>query len=94
MNLVCLSLRPYVTDALPEGRELLLGADPETGRVCDNVFFLNKAQVMTLHGFRIAVLPGKYNEISFNDDSTIAKITAGRCASSTPALKAPPVVKG
>jgi hypothetical protein len=44
--------------------------------VAPNITFLRKPCVQTLHGLRVAVLPGCYNEIAFKDDSKMAASAA------------------
>jgi hypothetical protein len=52
----------YFVEGLPSGREFC--RDPD-GKVAPNITFLRKPGVFKLHGLNVAVLPGKYNEISY-----------------------------
>ena len=63
----------YFVEGLPAGREFCRDAD---GKVAPNITFLRKPCVQTLHGLRVAVLPGRYNEIAFKDDSKMAASAA------------------
>lgn len=45
-------------------------------KVAPNITFLNKPGVLDLHGLRVAVLPGRYNEISYKDTSKVAASAA------------------
>ena len=65
----------YFVEGLPSGREFC--RDPD-GKVAPNITFLRKPGVFNLHGLRVAVLPGRYNEISYKDESKVSASTALR----------------
>ena len=72
----------YFVDALPRGREFVKGETSAAQKGADsievapNVRWLCRPGVHDLHGLRVAVLPGKYNKMAFEDASAMAASAA------------------
>ena len=66
----------YFLDAFPGGRGVCGRDEKLSGKIALNITFLRTPEVCEIAGLRVAVLPGHYNPINWNDESALASAAA------------------